>query len=63
MFEDINMAALIGTLDTGSDGFFVGVEQTYLCPFAGNLLLGINDRILEGNRGEFSAIVALLPAG
>jgi hypothetical protein len=35
----------------------------YLCPFAGNLLLGINDRILEGNRGEFSAIVALLPAG
>jgi hypothetical protein len=46
-------SALIGTLDTADEPFYVGYAATYVCPVAGRLSLGVNDNDPQGNRGEF----------
>ena len=63
VFRNIESFALIGLLDTQTEAFFVGVEQQYVCPSSGELLLGPNDNLLDGNRGGFTATVELFPAG
>ena len=53
----------MGRLDTQSVGFSVYNEETYVCPEAGEMLLGPNDTVLSDNRGEFTATVTLTPKG
>ncbi|TYL53371.1 CHAT domain-containing protein [Agromyces mariniharenae] len=59
VFRNIESFALIGKLHTQSEAFFVGVEQQYVCPSAGELLLGPNDNLLDGNRGGWDVTVQL----
>ena len=59
VFRNIESFALIGLLDTQSEAFFVGVEQQYVCPSSGELLLGPNDNLLDGNRGGWTVTLQL----
>lgn len=56
-------SALIGTLDTVDEPFYVGYAATYVCPVAGRLSLGVNDNDPQGNRGEFLALITHRPTG
>ena len=56
-------AALLGTLDTVDEPFYVGYAATYVCPVAGRLSLGPNDNSLDGNEGEFWAAITYRPTG
>jgi hypothetical protein len=56
-------SALIGTLDSVDEPFYVGYAATYVCPVAGRLSLGVNDNDPEGNRGEFLAVITHRPTG
>jgi hypothetical protein len=53
---DANTASLIGSLDK-QQPFFVGTEKTFVCDRAGRLFLGINDRNLDTNSGQWAATV------
>ncbi|GAA1920332.1 hypothetical protein GCM10009775_11130 [Microbacterium aoyamense] len=52
---DTATASLIGSLDTQQPLFAVGTSASYVCPRAGTLYLGINDRELRGNHGTWQA--------
>ena len=56
-------AAMLGTLDTVDEAFYVGYATTYVCPVGGRLSLGINDDSLDGNEGEYLAAVTHRPKG
>ena len=56
-------AAMLGTLDTVDEPFYVGYATTYVCPVGGRLSLGINDDSLDGNEGEYLAAVTHRPKG
>lgn len=58
-----NSLALIGTLDTVDEPFFVGYAATYVCPVGGVLYLGVNDNSLDGNDGQFWAAISHRPKG
>jgi hypothetical protein len=55
--------ALIGSLDTVDELFYVGLATTYECPVGGRLWLGVNDNTPEGNTGNFTAAVTHRPSG
>ncbi|HEX6365454.1 MAG TPA: CHAT domain-containing protein [Agromyces sp.] len=63
VYPHIRPFGLMGRLDTQSVGFSVYNEETYVCPEAGEMLLGPNDTVLSDNRGEFTATVTLTPKG
>lgn len=54
---DAGTAGLIGSLDREQQFFFVGSALNYICPRAGELFLGINDRGLVGNSGAWTATI------
>jgi hypothetical protein len=56
-------AALLGTLDTVDEPFYVGYATTYVCPVGGRLSLGVNDNSLDGNTGNYWAAVTHRPSG
>jgi hypothetical protein len=53
--RDVNHAALIGSIDGQPPYFPVGKKKTYICDAAGRLFLGINDKGVDNNRGNFVA--------
>ncbi|RZS68615.1 CHAT domain-containing protein [Agromyces ramosus] len=60
-----NTASLIGWLDTDDDDkdrFAVGSSTSYACPVDGTLYLGINDKEIMDNRGQFEVVVQHVPA-
>lgn len=61
--EAVHPLALIGSLDTVDELFYVGLATTYECPVGGRLWLGVNDNTPEGNTGNFTAAVTHRPSG
>ena len=61
--ESAHPLALLGSLDTVDELFYVGLATTYECPVGGRLWLGVNDNTPEGNTGNFLAAVTHRPAG
>jgi len=59
----VHPLALIGSLDTVDELFYVGLATTYECPVGGRLWLGVNDNTPEGNTGNFLAAVTHRPSG
>jgi len=53
--RDVNHAALIGSIDGQPPYFLVGKKKTYICDAVGRLFLGINDKVVDNNSGEFAA--------
>jgi hypothetical protein len=53
--RDVNHAALIGSIDGQPPYFLVGKKKTYICDAVGRLFLGINDKGVDNNSGEFAA--------
>ncbi|MFD4422488.1 CHAT domain-containing protein [Agromyces sp. NPDC058484] len=61
---DSNTASLIGVLNvTTAWPFYVGYGTSYTCPVDGWFYLGINDVDLNGNSGEFWAVITHTPSG
>jgi hypothetical protein len=56
-FPDANHAALIGSIDRQEPYFLVGRSTAYACAGRGRLFLGINDRDVANNAGQFSATI------
>jgi len=61
--EAAHPLALLGSLDTVDELFYVGLATTYECPVGGRLWLGVNDNTPEGNTGNFTAAVTHRPSG
>ena len=53
--------ALLGSLDTVDEPFYVGYATTYECPVGGRLSLGVNDNSPDGNTGNYWAAVTHRP--
>ena len=62
VYAGANTAALIGSLDQVPPYFNVGSGTVYTCPREGELAIGINDTIFNGNRGSYSATITTHPA-
>jgi hypothetical protein len=52
-----NHGGLIGSIDRQQPYFAVGKRTGYTCPGGGRLFLGINDRDVVNNSGQFSATI------
>ena len=54
---DADHSALIGSIARQQPYFVVGRSTVYACPGDGRLFLGINDRDVSNNGGQFSATI------
>ena len=56
---DAGHGALIGKIGEEGNPFLVGEEFTFSAESAGRLYLGVNDKDVKNNRGEYVAKIAL----
>jgi hypothetical protein len=60
--EEANHASLIGRIGEAGAPFLVGSELSSTADTEGRLFLGINDRDVSNNSGEFTATITVNPS-